>query len=141
MAKHCGVRLVSDRAYWRAVYYDGGGTRRFKSLGPKAKLGRKLARQACAALAAELGIGGKRRANQSAAPTLAEWTTHYLQIAAHEVSEVTMCSKSIALRYLSEYVGGATAHATAAASPRGRFGPDLSFFLRQSAPYSFLFLW
>lgn len=71
------VRLVSNGAYWKAIWSTGSGTRAEKSLGAKDKITKAEARRRCQEIAREHAISPGRR-DVLKAPTLREWQAQFI---------------------------------------------------------------
>lgn len=78
MAMNSTVTLSSNGKYWQAFYYDNGGRRKAKSLGPKSNLSKRQAKVMCDRLAAQLQAN-PTMAESRPALTLFGMLTRYLE--------------------------------------------------------------
>ena len=104
MSGNTTVTLSSNGKYWQALYYDGTGRRRAKSLGPKSKLSKRQAKVLCDRMAADMQVNPQRR-YAGKAPRLGEHVQRYLA-SRTDISEGTYKIYDMTCRYLLEFFGG-----------------------------------
>lgn len=101
-----GVRLQSNGDYWQAAWVDGLNQKRVKSLGPKARLTKKAALRACAALAVQHDVQPALRDIREA-PTLKDWCDRYERLRT-DIKPSTLRLQLVTAAYLRERFGDDT---------------------------------
>lgn len=99
------VRLNRNGPYWRAIYRDSAGVRRFMPIGKVADLSKRQAQAKCAELADRMGKEPRTRDQHGKPPTLKDWGERYPALIEPDVADATVEAATIALKYLADAYG------------------------------------
>ena len=100
------VTLAENGKYWRAIFYDENGLRKFRSLGPKKTMSKLDAKRACANLAEQFARDASRR-NAPKSGTLGPWLDHYLTLRT-DIGDASLVWQNRAVAKLIEFFGPTT---------------------------------
>ncbi len=99
-----GFSLCESAGYWKMIYRDAAGRRKFKSLGSMDKITKKVAVQRARDWASKLLIT-PAVAELTKAPTLAVWKVEYLRLRDSELAETTAVGHEFVFDLLIDAMG------------------------------------